>query len=546
MTVGKRDRKSNPRKGQRSFKYFNPSLKPSSADMVFFLRQLASQHQSDREAASQHKKVAERIAKYNNHLAEVAKTAVPDDSEYAGWRNVQDRKNPSVNNLKEILGQKWRQKLPSLMVLLEYAKAIVSPKERKEKFGNFCYLPTTAETLVLSLGNSMAVSRTVHAASSLGIITCEDFCYEYGENSCAKVYRVDEEAVDKFLGLLRKIGASAGRTYRNYELLTKGVENVNLRKEFGHNSNEWRKIVKKISNVGICSRGCRIDTRTTGITPLMAKLIAEKEFKMSAELSSVIRDVNSQKECVSRILGGLKVMTSHRGRYITGFSNRPYSEAMLLPASSDDETENTCSEYSNRPEMLEDKLCETYSEWDGKSSVPNFRRGIQNAGKLSFDDVYSAFLPTAVVNAAKRQGVWDDIRNGVLKLLALRHNFSSYGDGMVMQAYRQYSRNMDEMREKDSKWSEKKQMEMLAYLFSRICAVLGPGSHDTSIFTLEALTYLQVVDDIQRSGRKIVLVYDCFYFDPSNVSEDEIKSLVKKHFEINYNKYYSQGNLKAA
>ena len=159
-------------------------------------------------------------------------------------------------------------------------------------------------------------------------------------------------------------------------------------------------------------------------------------------------------------------------------------------------------------------------------------------GEISLDrDLYGDMIPDIRKETEGDEARWSVIRNS-MKKLALREQFSFYGDGMVKSTYETYENSLNNLDLSTGKWTPAKKKMGIANIYERIKGTVGEGSHDTSIFETEALVYLSVVRDLLKIGKKAILVYDCFYFDRESVSENEIKDLIKHYCRMFYEKYY--------
>lgn len=441
------------------------------------------------------------------------------------WKNEDraEREFPTESYIKEILGKNYKMLSSHCMALLEYSVSHASIHD-----GLF-FMPITGKELTTIFGDASVACRAKQRLENLGVITyvCKRFMWGafYGDERVARpqVLYLDEEVAKRYLKLFKKMGAKEGKIYKRYYAYHHPQESENGEAEV---SNEVKEAVaKKIEKAGVGKNNCRIKLEN-GVDELYLRTLAYKVLPKTRELDNLVNEVNDILG-YNEYHGSLKVNTNPGRTTATGFSNRPYSNAGCYPKS-------TRKQY-----YLENALnTKNIGEYDVKSSIFNLTRAMKYGnGEISLDrDLYEDMIPDIKKETEGDEIKWCIIRNN-MKKLALREQFSFYGDGMVKSTYESYEGSLNQLG-LSSNWTPAKKKMAIASVFERIKDMVGEGSHDTSIFETEALVYLSVVRDLLKKGKKAILVYDCFYFDRESVSENEIKDLIKHYCRLFYEKYY--------
>lgn len=438
------------------------------------------------------------------------------------------------------LGQKWKRWIGPLRascdLIYRYKEA------NKGNVIGFSYSQKILDSMKLE---NSARRTLVKNLEKLNILRCVDrktFSIP-GFGRKEKYYMVDGDNLGRLVDFLDsdKVNAKDTEDYLRFH----AVEYFDYRKarKVLSESRLNPRTMASLEKISLGKNVCRI--RANNISDEIVSAIVLKKYPFIEKTLKIMERLNAiAGEEVYH--GSIHIHRSKAG-YITGASWRPYSFACNLKKNIDEyhsssainirkSKERACAElgsetvdapsiYLCRRDYLKEALgTDNIGEYDVAASIHSIEYALGHGGILPDKDVYTELQfpdETAYVRDNLGDEEFRSFRKGAKKATTIRRFTVSRKQATNSILHTRNSWEIPATYCEKKKWA--------ADIVDTSADKLGDGSRSTEIFGIEACIYLMVVDEFQKAGKKIVLVYDCFYYDASDISQIEIYDSISRN-----------------
>lgn len=453
-----------------------------------------------------------------------------------------------VGGITTSLGQKWKRWIGPLRascdLIYRYKEA------NKGHVIGFSYSQKILDSMKLE---NSAKRTLVKNLEKLNILRCVDrktFSIP-GFGRKEKYYMVDDDNLGKLVEFLDSENVKAKDT-EDY-LRFHAVEYFDYKKarRMLTESRINPRTMASLEKVSLGKNVCRI--RATTIPDEIIAAIVVRKYPFIEDTLRIMDRLN--KMAGEEVYHGSIHIHRSKAGYVTGASWRPYSFACNLKKKVDDyhcssainirkSKERACAElgsetiespsiYLCRRDYLREALgTDNIGEYDVAASIHSIEYALGHGGVLPDKDVYTELQfpdETAYVRDNLGEEEFSSFRKGAKKATTIRRFTVSRRQATNSILHTRNSWGIPATYNEKRRWA--------ADIVDTSADKLGDGSRNTEIFGIEACIYLMVVDEFQRAGKKIVLVYDCFYYDEAEISQTEIRDSISRNVKKFHDKF---------
>lgn len=448
------------------------------------------------------------------------------------------------------VGQKWRRWLGPLRACSDLIY-----RYKAANRGHVIAFSTTQKilnTMDLGVNERRKLVRLLVQFNVLRCIDGKTFSIP-GFGRKERYYMVDDNNLQAFTEFLDSVKAKETKDYIKFH----EVEYFDYRKakKVLAEAKLTPEIEAALNKIELGKNVCRLNLPGVSDDIIAAKLMEKYPY-----IETIFRIMEGLNEMLGEnVYNGMIHIHHSRKNSVTGASFRPYSYACNLKKKADDFhsssaintrksmerasaeldadlTDDGRNVYLCRKDYLRDVLgTDNIGEYDMSASIHSLEYAMRHGGNLPDMDVYTELQFPEETDYVRRNCSVDDFdafRMGAKKATTIRRFTTSRKQATNSILRTRNSWNIHASYGAKKMWA--------ADIVDTSIDKLGNGSRSTEIFAIEACVYMMVVEEFMKKGVKLVLVYDCFYYDASRVSQTMIQESIERNVRKFHSKYISK------
>lgn len=407
-----------------------------------------------------------------------------------------------AEEMKAVLGRKWKNNLSALKTLVELYQYITSTKDI-----SIVSISCTAKHLTQIFKSPMQVSRVLDAAQKVGLLQCLEETYHFGAFSpYPREYAYNKQAQAVLKQLFAAYAVEALPMPQGEENAVTAEEAATLEEAFKASPYKFRFSAK---------------TRMANTSDALALYGLQKTYPQLAEYAAKVEALNANLPPDERIMFAPTITRNAKGDMITKLGIRATNSLVSLPK----DGSGTDIDPFTRAEMLQAKFGEDWTEIDVKSSVPRVNYLLTHGEWLENDlDFYERMYGKPFESLTMRTQY---------KYFFMRLYFGNSEKQIAHQL--RLTHQTDNFVKVHGRRAA---LDVIGMARDSMIAAIG-RSYGSEIFLHESCIYIDVFAALVKRGFRLIQVYDGFFIKGILAESEtaEIHSIIKSCAEAYYKRY---------